>query len=61
MENIVVTRLKTKNQITLPQNMVKRLGLKKGEIFRIDIEGNYLKLTPVEVTPKYNAKASKDK
>lgn len=53
---MTVTRLKAKNQITLPQRLVKRLNLKKGELFAIDIESNYLKLTPVEVTPKYSAK-----
>ncbi len=53
---MTVTRLKTKNQITIPQSLVKRLNLKKGELFAIDIESNYLKLVPVEITPKYSAK-----
>lgn len=53
---MTITRLKTKNQITLPQEIVKRLNLKEDELFRVDIEGNYLKLTPVEITPKYTAR-----
>jgi bifunctional DNA-binding transcriptional regulator/antitoxin component of YhaV-PrlF toxin-antitoxin module len=53
---MTITRLKTKNQITLPKAIVKRLKLKKDELFQIDVEGNYLKLTPVEMTPKYSAK-----
>ena len=53
---MTITRLKTKNQITLPKAIVKRLKLKKDELFQIDVEGNYLKLTPVEMMPKYSAK-----
>jgi len=53
---MAVTRLKTKNQITIPQSLVKRLNLKKGELFAIDIENNYLRLMPVEIVPKYSAK-----
>jgi bifunctional DNA-binding transcriptional regulator/antitoxin component of YhaV-PrlF toxin-antitoxin module len=56
---MTITRLKAKNQITLPQKVVKRLGLIKGELFHIEIEGNYLKLTPVEVLPKYSEKELK--
>ena len=56
---MTITRLKAKNQITLPQGIIKRLNLKKDELFRVDIEGNYLKLTPVEVIPKYTLKELK--
>lgn len=56
---MTITRLKSKNQVTLPQKVVRRLGLVKGELFRIEIEGNYLKLTPVEVLPKYSGKELK--
>jgi bifunctional DNA-binding transcriptional regulator/antitoxin component of YhaV-PrlF toxin-antitoxin module len=56
VKTMTVTRLKTKNQITIPQSLVKRLHLKKGELFAIDIEDNYLRLMPVEIAPKYSAK-----
>lgn len=56
---MTITRLKAKNQITLPQSVVKRLNLKKDELFQVDIEGNHLTLTPVSVTPKYTEKEIK--
>ena len=53
---MTITRLKEKNQITLPKSIVKRLHLKKDELFEVDIEKNYIILIPVEVKPKYSAK-----
>lgn len=52
---MMLTRLKAKNQITLPKSIVERLHLKKNELFQIDIERSYIKLTPVEVKPKYTS------
>ena len=49
-----IARLKTKNQVTLPKEIVNKLHLKKDELFRVDIEKNYIKLIPVVVTPKYS-------
>lgn len=53
---MVITRLKEKNQITLPKSIVERLHLKKNELFEIGIEKNFIVLIPVEVKPKYTAK-----
>ncbi len=50
---MTITKLKAKNQITLPSAIVKRLHLKPEELFSVDIEGNYIKLIPVEVEPRY--------
>jgi bifunctional DNA-binding transcriptional regulator/antitoxin component of YhaV-PrlF toxin-antitoxin module len=52
---MTITRLKFKNQVTLPQEIVNKLHLKENEIFEVDIEKNYIKLIPVVVTPKYTA------
>lgn len=52
---MTITKLKAKNQITLPSAIVKRLHLKPEELFAVDIEGNYIKLIPVEVEPRYTA------
>lgn len=52
---MTITKLKAKNQITLPSTIVKRLHLKPDELFAVDIEGNYIKLIPVEVEPRYTA------
>ena len=53
---MTITRLKTKNQITLPKEIIKRLNLKPNELFEVDIEKNYIKLLPVELKPKYTKK-----
>ncbi|MDD5567599.1 MAG: AbrB/MazE/SpoVT family DNA-binding domain-containing protein [Candidatus Omnitrophica bacterium] len=49
---MTITKLKAKNQITLPSAIVKRLRLKPEELFTVDIEANYIKLMPVEVAPR---------
>jgi hypothetical protein len=52
---MTMTRLKAKNQVTLPAAIIRRLGLKPNELFAVDVEANYLKLTPVKLEPKYSA------
>jgi antitoxin component of MazEF toxin-antitoxin module len=56
---MTITKLKAKNQVTLPSAIVKRLHLKPEELFAVDVEGNYIKLTPVEVEPRYTAEELK--
>lgn len=50
---MTITKLKARNQVTLPSIIVKRLRLKHDELFTVDIEKNYIKLIPVEVEPRY--------
>lgn len=52
---MTITRLKTKNQLTIPNEIVKRMHLRPHELFAIGVEKNYIKLTPVEVEPRYTA------
>lgn len=52
---MTITKLKAKNQITLPSVIVKRLHLKPQELFAVDVENNYIRLIPVEVEPRYTA------
>ena len=52
---MTITKLKAKNQITLPNAIVKRLNLKQEELFSVDIEDNYIKLIPVDISPRYTA------
>ena len=52
---MTITKLKAKNQLTIPNSIIQRLGLKPNELFSIDVEGNCIKLTPVTVEPKYTA------
>ena len=50
---MTITKLKAKNQLTIPTAVVKRLRLKPDELFTIDVEENFIKLTPVKVEPRY--------
>lgn len=50
---MTITKLKDKNQITIPKAIAKRMNLKKDELFCVEIEKNYIKLIPVEVEPRY--------
>jgi len=50
---MTITKLKTKNQLTIPSTVVKRLHLEPNELFTVDVELNYIKLTPVKVEPYY--------
>jgi len=52
---MIITRLKNKNQITLPKSIVERLHLKKNELFEVEIKKNYIVLIPVELRPKYTS------
>lgn len=56
---MTITRLKAKNQVTIPSGILKRLRLKPNELFAVEIEGNFIKLVPVKVEPKYTAEELK--
>lgn len=51
---MTLTKLKAKNQLTIPISIVKRLHLKLDELFAVDVEGNFIKLVPVKVEPRYS-------
>jgi len=51
---MTITKLKAKNQLTIPTAIVKRLHLKPNELFAIDVERNFIKLIPVKVEPRYS-------
>lgn len=52
-------KLKAKNQITIPNVIVKRLRLKLHELFAVDVQDNFIKLIPVEVKPRYTTEELK--
>ncbi len=56
---MVITRLKTKNQVTIPKEIIKRLHLKQNELFQVDVGTNFIKLIPVEIKPRYTQKELK--
>jgi antitoxin component of MazEF toxin-antitoxin module len=56
---MTITKLKAKNQLTIPNSIVKRLNLKMDELFAVDVENNYIKLIPVKVEPRYTSEELK--
>ncbi|MDD5449366.1 MAG: AbrB/MazE/SpoVT family DNA-binding domain-containing protein [Candidatus Omnitrophica bacterium] len=50
---MTITKLKAKNQLTIPREIVKRMHLRPYELFYVDVEKNYIKLIPVEMKPRY--------
>lgn len=50
---MTITKLKAKNQLTIPNEIVRRLHLRLNELFAVDVEDNFIKLIPVEVEPRY--------
>ena len=50
---MTITKLKAKNQLTIPVSIIKRLGLTSNEMFAVEAERGCIKLTPVTVEPKY--------
>jgi len=51
---MTITKLKAKNQLTIPSSIIKRLGLKPHELFSVDVENGYIKLMPVTVELRYS-------
>ena len=52
---MTITKLKSKNQLTIPNEIVKKMHLRQNELFAVDVEENYIKLVPVEIEPRYTA------
>lgn len=50
---MTITKLKAKNQLTIPKEIAKRMNLKVDELFSVEVEKNYIKLIPVEIEPRY--------
>ena len=50
-----IIRLKAKNQLTIPVELIKKLKLRQDELFSIAVDGNALRLVPVDVEPRYSA------
>lgn len=50
---MTITKVKAKNQITIPKEIAKRLNLKVDELLCVEVEKNYIKLIPVEIEPRY--------
>ena len=53
---MTIAKLKAKNQLTIPKDIVKRLHLRPYEMFLVDVKKNYIRLIPMELKPRYTAK-----
>ena len=56
---MTITKLKAKNQLTIPSAIVKRLRLRPQELFEVGIEDNFIKLIPVKMEPRYTSQELK--
>lgn len=51
----MLAELKDKSQVTIPKAVVRELGLKRGDIFDIVVDGGSIRMVPVVVYPKAKA------
>lgn len=50
-----ITRVGPKNQITIPAEVVKRLGLKAGDYLEVEVRDDTLQLVPQRLIPRDQA------
>lgn len=56
----MISKIKTKNQVTIPQKILDQMDLKVGDNFEITMDGNKLILTPVALVNLEEAKLAKE-
>lgn len=52
---MVLTEIRSRSQITIPSEIIKKLNLKQGDTLDIDVEGDQIVLRPVIAIPKDQA------
>lgn len=52
---IIITQLRSRSQITIPKNIIDKLGLKEGDNLNIEIENGKIIVKPVVMVPKEQA------
>jgi AbrB family looped-hinge helix DNA binding protein len=50
---MILSKIKLKNQITIPAEIVKLLGLKQNDLVSFEMKKGQIILIPVQVEPKY--------
>lgn len=50
---MLLGRIKAKNQLTIPNELVVKLDLHQNDIVELCLEEDYIKITPVQVEPRY--------
>jgi antitoxin MazE len=48
----MLTEIRSRSQITIPSEIIKKLNLKRGDTLEIIVEGDQIILRPVMVIPK---------
>jgi len=51
----MLTEIRTRSQITIPSEIIKKLNLKTGDTIDIELEGEQIVLRPVVAVPKDQA------
>ncbi len=51
----MLTEIRSRSQITIPVEIIKKLNLKKGDTLEIKVEGDQIILRPVVTVPKEQA------
>jgi len=50
---MLTAKLKVKNQLTIPKEIVECLHLKQNDLFSVDMQDSYIRLIPVDLEPRY--------
>ena len=56
----MIIELRQKSQITIPKEIIRKLGLKEGDSFDITIEDGAIRLTPVAIYSRKYVEEIKD-
>jgi len=51
----MLTEIRSRSQITIPSEIIKKLNLKQGDTLEVDVEGDQIVLRPVVAIPKDQA------
>ena len=51
----MLTEIRSRSQITIPAEIIKKLSLKQGDTLEVDVEGTQIILRPVIAIPKEQA------
>ena len=51
----MLTEIRSRSQMTIPSEIIKRLNLKQGDTLEVDVEGDQIVLRPVIPIPKDQA------
>ena len=51
----MLTEIRSRSQITIPSEIIKKLNLKQGDTLDVEVEGNQIVLRPVIAIPKDQA------